>query len=77
MFLGASYIRMEFFYVHSMYMALINIGIIEMNRNIWKLKMPLVIKIFMWCLHKGVVLTKYNLASETGKEVNFVVLHRG
>ncbi len=31
-------------------------------RSLWKLKIPLKIKIFMWCLLKGVVLTKDNLA---------------
>ena len=50
------------FSVRSMYLALINNGYIERNKIIWKLKMPLKIKIFMWYLLKGVVLTKDNLA---------------
>lgn len=47
-----------------MYLALINNGYIERNKIIWKLKMPLKIKIkiFMWYLLKDVVLTKDNLA---------------
>ncbi len=45
-----------------MYLALINNGYIDRNKCIWKLKMPLKIKIFMWYLLKGVVLTKDNLA---------------
>ena len=49
------------FSVRSMYMALIN-GHIERNKFIWKLNMPLKIKIFMWYLLKGIVLTKDNLA---------------
>jgi hypothetical protein len=44
-----------------MYLALINNGYIEKNKIIWKLKMPLKIKIFMWYLLKGIVLTKDNL----------------
>ncbi len=50
------------FSVRSMYLALINNGYIDRNKCIWKLKMPLKIKIFMWYLLKGVVLTKDNLA---------------
>ena len=43
-------------------LALINNGYIERNKMIWKLKMPLKIKIFMWYLFKRVVLTKDNIA---------------
>ena len=38
------------FSVRSMYLALINNGNIERNKIIWRLKMPLKIKIFMWYL---------------------------
>ncbi len=44
-----------------MYLALINNGYIERNKIIWKLRMPVKIKIFTWYLLKGVVLTKDNL----------------
>ncbi len=50
------------FSVRSMYLELINNGYIERNKIIWKLRMSLKIKIFMWYLLKGVVLTKDNLA---------------
>ncbi|XP_066166986.1 uncharacterized protein [Oryza sativa Japonica Group] len=50
------------FSVRSMYLALINNGCIDRNKFIWKLKIPLKIKIFIWYLLKGVVLTKDNLA---------------
>lgn len=50
------------FTVHSMYLAVINNGVVERNTMIWKLKMPLKIKIFMWYMYKGVTLTKDNLA---------------
>ena len=36
------------FLVRSMYLALINNGYIDRNKFIWKLKLPLKIKIFMW-----------------------------
>jgi hypothetical protein len=32
------------------------------NNKLWKLKLPLYIKVFRWYLHKGVILTKDNLA---------------
>jgi hypothetical protein len=48
------------FKVRSMYHAMI-IGNIWDNRLLWKLKLPLKIKIFLWYLKKGVTLTKYNL----------------
>jgi hypothetical protein len=50
------------FFIHSMYQALINNGLVPTNNKIWKVWIPLKIKIFMWYLYKGVVLTKGNLA---------------
>jgi hypothetical protein len=44
------------FFVHSLYLTLINSGIVDTN------KVPLKIKIFMWYMYKEVVLTKDNLA---------------
>ena len=32
------------------------------NVPLWKLKLPLKVKIFLWLLHRGVILTKDNLA---------------
>ena len=49
------------FSVKSMYMDLINSGPILRSLHILKIKMPLRIKISMWFLHKGVVLTNDNL----------------
>jgi hypothetical protein len=40
--------------VHSMYLALICNGMIIRNTLIWKLKIPLKIKIFMWYIYKEV-----------------------
>ncbi|KAI4984547.1 hypothetical protein ZWY2020_017177 [Hordeum vulgare] len=49
------------FTVKSMYTNLINAGILPTSPHIWKIKIPLKIKIFMWFVHKGVILTKDNL----------------
>jgi hypothetical protein len=48
--------------IHSLYLALINNGITHMNKQLWRLKVPLKIKIFMWYMEKEAVLTKDNLA---------------
>lgn len=49
------------FSVKSMYAALINNGI-RVSQEIWQTKLPTKIKVFMWYLKKGVILTKDNLA---------------
>jgi len=45
-----------------MYIALLGSEAIPYNTLIWKLKLPLKIKVFLWYLYKGVTLTKDNLA---------------
>jgi len=55
------------FSVRSMYRAITITNIIPHNHIIWKLKLPLKIKIFMWYLIKGVTLTKDNLARRRWK----------
>ena len=55
------------FSVRSMYRAITTTNIIPHNHIIWKLKLPLKIKIFMWYLIKGVTLTKDNLARRRWK----------
>ena len=59
--------RMSYFSVRSMYRAITATNIIPHNYIIWKLKLPLKIKIFMWYLIKGVTLTKDNLARRRWK----------
>uniref|UniRef100_A0A8I6WC46 Reverse transcriptase zinc-binding domain-containing protein n=1 Tax=Hordeum vulgare subsp. vulgare TaxID=112509 RepID=A0A8I6WC46_HORVV len=49
------------FSVKSMYTDLVNSGPLARSLHIWDIKVPLKIKVFMWFLHKGVVLTKDNL----------------
>jgi hypothetical protein len=50
------------FTVHSLYLALINNGIAHMNKQLWRVKVPLKIKNFMCYMRKEVVITKDNLA---------------
>uniref|UniRef100_A0A453A696 Reverse transcriptase zinc-binding domain-containing protein n=1 Tax=Aegilops tauschii subsp. strangulata TaxID=200361 RepID=A0A453A696_AEGTS len=49
------------FSAKSMYSDLIDTGPIPRFLHIWNIKVPLRIKIFMWFVHKGVILTKDNL----------------
>jgi len=44
-----------------MYAALINNGV-RVSLDVWQTKLPMKIKIFMWYLKRGVILTKDNLA---------------
>jgi hypothetical protein len=55
------------FYVNSMYLALMSNGIIRQSNPLWKLKIPLKIKVFLWYLGRGVILTKDNLARRNWK----------
>jgi hypothetical protein len=50
------------FSVKSMYKTLLGTEAIPYNTFIWKLKLPLKIKVFLWYLYKGVILTNDNLA---------------
>jgi hypothetical protein len=50
------------FSTRSMYYILINNPNFNSNCVLWKLKLPLKIKIFLWYLGRGVTLTKDNLA---------------
>jgi hypothetical protein len=52
------------FTVWSMYRALIIPHITPRRHHIWKLRIPLKIKVFMWYLIKNIVLTKDNLAKK-------------
>ena len=50
------------FSVRSMYQYLMNLDTPFSNKFIWKLKLPLKIRIFLWYVQRGVILTKDNLA---------------
>ena len=49
------------FYVKSMYLDCMHGHAPFLHKYLWKLKVPLKIKIFMWFLHRKVLLTKDNL----------------
>jgi hypothetical protein len=49
------------FTVMSMYLDLLDDDTNFLNKYIWKMKVPLKIKIFMWFLYRKVILTKGNL----------------
>jgi len=57
----------KMFLVRSMYEHLVCDGLVRQDKLIWKLKLPLKIKIFFWYIKKGVVLTKDNLARRNWK----------
>ena len=52
------------FSVSFMCRTLLGAQALPFNTLIWKLKLPLKIKVFMWYLYKGVILTKDNLAMQ-------------
>lgn len=56
------------FSVRSMYLHLINMDPPFRHKKIWKIKVPLKIKIFLWFLQRGVLLTKDNLARKNWKD---------
>jgi hypothetical protein len=49
-----------FFSVRSMYDCLLNLNLIHVLKYYWKIKIPIKIRIFIWYVYKGVVLTKDN-----------------
>jgi hypothetical protein len=51
----------EQFTVRSMYNTILNENIMPNNRLLWRIKLPLKVKIFLWFLFKGVILTKDSL----------------
>jgi hypothetical protein len=55
------------FSVHSMYLHLLNQHAPFLHKFIWKLKIPLKIKIFFWNLQRGIILTKDNLVRKNWK----------
>ena len=52
-----------------MYAALVNNGV-RLSQEIWRAKMPMKIKIFMWYLKRGVILTKDNLVRRNWNREN-------
>jgi hypothetical protein len=56
------------FTAQSMYQYLINQDTPFVNKFLWKLKIPLKIKIFLWYIQRGVILTKDNLVKRNSSE---------
>jgi hypothetical protein len=50
------------FFVKSMYADYMNGHTVFLKKYLWKIKVPLKIRIFMWFIYKKVILTKDNLA---------------
>jgi hypothetical protein len=49
------------FTVDSMYQAFLDTNVVPNNSYLWKIKVPLKIKVFLWLLHREAILTKDNL----------------
>jgi hypothetical protein len=49
------------FSVNSMYQAFLDINVVPNNCHVWKIKVPLKIRVFMWLLYREAILTKHNL----------------
>jgi hypothetical protein len=50
-----------------MYCLLMNTPHFNLNRLLWKLKLPLKINFFLWYIGRDVILTKYNLVKHRWK----------
>jgi hypothetical protein len=61
------------FTVKSMYRALLGTQAMSFNTFFWKLKLPLKIKVFIWYLYNGVILTKDNLVRRQWQGIGNVV----
>ena len=56
-----------------MYSALLDVRVLPINKPVCKLKIPVKVKKIIWLLHRGVILTKDNLAKRNWKGANNVV----
>jgi hypothetical protein len=53
---------MGYFLVKSMHADIMNGNIVFLKKYLWKIQIPLKIRIFMWFLYKKMILTEDNLA---------------
>lgn len=51
----------EWMFFGSINVTMLNSNFMPYNRYLWKIKVPLKVKIFLWFLYKGASLTKDNL----------------
>jgi hypothetical protein len=49
------------FFVSSMYQTTLDVDIIPHHIHLWKIRIPLKIKVFLWLLYREEILTKDNL----------------
>jgi hypothetical protein len=49
------------FLVSSMYQAFLDTNVVPNNSHLWKIKVPLKIRVFLWLLYREAILTKDNL----------------
>jgi hypothetical protein len=56
------------FSISSMYQALLDSNIVPHNNYLWKIKIPLKIKVFLWLLYREAILTKDNLVKRNWHE---------
>jgi hypothetical protein len=56
------------FFVSSMYQVLLDSDIVPHNSYLWKIKIPLKIKVFLWLLYREAILTKDNLVKRNWHE---------
>jgi hypothetical protein len=61
------------FSVSSMYMAMMDSDIVPHNIFLWKLKILLKVKVFLWLLYRKVILTKDNLLKRNWQGPQHVV----
>jgi hypothetical protein len=58
----------EKFSVSSIYQALVDSDVVSHNSYLWKIKIPLKIKVFLWILYREAILTKDNLVKRNWHE---------
>jgi hypothetical protein len=44
-----------------MYQAFLDTNVVSTNSHLWKIKVPLKIRVFLWLLYREAILTKDNL----------------
>ncbi|WVZ75254.1 hypothetical protein U9M48_023328 [Paspalum notatum var. saurae] len=75
--IGPSLTQSDQFSVKSHYQALIKNEVPNLNKRLWKLKAPLKIKVFLWYLRRGVILTKDNLAKRNWHgDISYCFCHK-
>jgi hypothetical protein len=64
------------FSVCSMYQALLDLNIVPHNSYLWKIKIPLKIKLFLWLVYREEILIKDNLVKRSDMKTRCVIFVR-